>query len=205
MGEKNWATGEEKLCSGRGNRAWRFRGDKQWLHWVAAAVNAEPLRAARGRGRGTGRRRRWALHASERSRARGLGAGPSAVGGEARGLLCLQLARARWVGWRPTRGLGRANASWAERLLARWAGSWRRARGGLGWARRAGPRKSAGAGGGEEKARSWAARCGPSGGRMRGEGGRGWAGRNGPGRETGLKSAFSFSFLFPFSFLFISV
>jgi hypothetical protein len=128
--------------------------------------------------------------------------GQAQAGGKRVGCFARSL-RARWVGWRPTQGLGRANASWAERLLARWAGSWLRARGGLGWARRAGPRKSTGAGGrkGQELGRAlWAER-----GRMRGEGGArvGWPKW---AREGGwAEFCFSFSFLFPFSFLFISV
>jgi hypothetical protein len=90
---------------------------------AAACAQRTLLRAAWAARRGTwARAGRWA----KRRR------------GEARGLLACSLrARTGWAG---------GAASWVERLLARWAASWLRARGGLGWARRAGPRKSAGAG-----------------------------------------------------------
>jgi hypothetical protein len=131
---------------------------------------------------------------------------------------CLQLARARGLGWRPTRGLGRAGASELGRdacgggLAALRAGP--SGAGALGRDARGPTRERVGAGLARGKTGSWAGRWlaheregwrgGPRGEKERGRG-RGWAGRNGPGREAGLKSVFSFSFLFPFSFLFISV
>jgi hypothetical protein len=172
--------------TGRGARAGRFwscRGREKCAEpfWGRETVFTAPDARASGCVRAT--------HAGACGLGWHLGAswpvGQAQAGGGA-WAACLQLARARGVGWRRCE-LGRAAA------------------GALGWelAARADPRKSAGAGGrkGQELGRAlWTER-----GRKRGEGGRGWAGRNGPGREAGLKSVFSFPFLFPFSFLFISV
>jgi hypothetical protein len=148
-----------------------------WLPGVRAQLNRRP----RAQNRPCAVVRTWArmqAHAGDAQKTER--AQQAAAAASTRASSCAQGSATRWppgarAGLRPglrggaRRWLGRRGARAHERVQAR---------------------------GGGGKARGWAARCGPSGGRKRGGRGREWAGRNGPGREAGLKLVFSFSFLF---------
>jgi hypothetical protein len=163
---ENWATGEEKLCSGRGNRAQLAKKTARgrFLLWKIAQAfrfGRNTVRKLLTRGPG------WSGSGAGRPRARGPGLGRGWAG-----------VAARALGWRGGGG------------MARWAAA------GLGWAAaRAGPargeelaRRGKRPGAGPPR---WAERGGERGGR-----GDGAVGRLGQGRGAGLKSAFPFLFFF---------
>jgi hypothetical protein len=151
-----------------------------WLPGVRAQLNRRP----RARNRPCAVVRTWArmqAHAGDAQTTERAQQAAAAV--STRASSCAQGSATRW-----------ARAGHQARALGCGLGCGGARRWLLGGPRRAGPRKSAGAG--EGKARSWAARCGPSGGRKRGKGGDGWAGRAGPGRGAGLLFLFLFLSLF---------
>jgi hypothetical protein len=175
------------LGSGSGKRGTAARSARSWArNWAAAALGA-PRERAQQSARLSARPGRWA------KRSRGGGAWAALPAACARALGGL----AAYAGAGPRkRELGRAAAGalgWELAARAGWAG--------VGATR--GPAKECRRGG-EEKARSWAARCGPSGGRMRGEGGArvGWPkwAREGGWAEICFLLFFSFSFLFSIYF-----